>query len=150
VDACPTGALIERSRKYEGEGDHKVMTTCPYCGVGCQLNLTIKNGQIIESVPARDNEVNRGQACVKGRFGIADAVQSPQRLTHPLIKKDGKFVDSTWAEALELVAKKLGSYAKDEVAVVASAKCTNEDNYVTQKFTRVVFGSNNIDHCARL
>jgi len=150
VDACPTGALIERSRKYESEGDHKVLTTCPYCGVGCQLNLTIKNGKIIESVPARENEVNRGQACVKGRFGIVDVVQSPQRLTHPLIKKNGKFEESTWAEALELVARKFASYNKDEVAVVASAKCTNEDNYVTQKFLRVVFGNNNIDHCARL
>jgi len=150
VDACPVGALMERNRKWESTGHGKVLTTCPYCGVGCQLNLTIKNGKILESVPARENEVNRGQACVKGRFAIADVVHNPDRLTRPLIKKNGKYEEATWAEALELVAKKLGSFQKEEVAVVASAKCTNEDNYVFQKLTRVVFGHNNIDHCARL
>jgi predicted molibdopterin-dependent oxidoreductase YjgC len=141
---------MERSRKYEGAGDHKVLTTCPYCGVGCQLNLTIKDGRIIESVPARENDVNRGQACVKGRFAITDVVHSPERLTKPLIKRNGKFEEATWDEALSLVASKLGGFRGSEVAVVTSAKCTNEDNYVIQKFTRVAFGNNNIDHCARL
>ncbi len=150
VDACPTGALIERNRKWEGAGERKVLTTCVYCGVGCQLNLTIKNGKIIESVPARENDVNRGQACVKGRFAIADVVHSPERLTKPLIKKNGEFEEASWDEALNLVASKLGSYKKEEVGIVASARCTNEENYVTQKFTRVVFGHNNVDHCARL
>lgn len=150
VDACPTGALMERSRRWEGEGDHKVLTTCPYCGVGCQLNLTIKDGKIMESVPTRDNEVNRGQACVKGRFGIVDAVQSPERLTRPLIRRNDKFEEASWDEALDLVASQLASFKKEAVGVISSAKCTNEDNYVVQKFTRVVFGHNNIDHCARL
>ncbi len=150
VDACPTGALIQRSRKYEGEGNRKVLTTCPYCGVGCQLNLTINNGKIIESVPDRENETNRGQACVKGRFGIVDAVHSPERLTKPLIRKNDKFEEASWEEARNLIASKFGNYNKNEIAVVASAKCTNEDNYVTQKFTRAVLGHNNIDHCARL
>jgi predicted molibdopterin-dependent oxidoreductase YjgC len=94
--------------------------------------------------------VNRGQACVKGRFAIADVVHSPERLTKPLIKKNGKFEEASWDEALNLVASKLGSYKKEEVGIVASARCTNEENYVTQKFTRVVFGHNNVDHCARL
>ncbi len=150
VDACPTGALVERARKWEGEGDKKVTTTCPYCGVDCQLDITVKNGRILESVPARNNEVNRGQACVKGRFGIAEYVHHPDRLTKPLIKKDGKFVEATWDEALDLVASKLRSFKGDEVAVVSSAKCTNEDNYVIQKFTRAVLGHNSVDHCARL
>lgn len=150
VDACPTGALEEWARKWEGEGDKKVLTTCPYCGVGCQLNLTVKNGRIIESVPDADNDVNRGQACVKGRFGIAEFVHHPDRLKQPLIKKDGQFVEASWDEALDLIASKLASFKKEEVAVLASARCTNEENYVTQKFTRTVLGSNNVDHCARL
>jgi predicted molibdopterin-dependent oxidoreductase YjgC len=150
VDACPTGALLERSRKWEGVGDKKVLTTCPYCGVGCQLNLTVKNGRIIESVPDANNEVNRGQACVKGRFGIAEFVHHPDRLTQPLIKKDGQFVEASWDEALDLIARKLATFKKEEIGVLASARCTNEENYVTQKFTRAVLGSNNVDHCARL
>jgi len=150
VDACPTGALMERSRRWEGKIEEQVLTTCPYCGVGCQLNLAVKDGKIIESVPARENDVNRGQACVKGRFGIAEMVHSPDRLTTPLIKRNGKFEPATWEEALSLVASKLGSYSKDATAVLASAKIPNEDNYVAQKFTRAVLGHNSIDHCARL
>jgi formate dehydrogenase alpha subunit len=150
VDACPTGALVERNRKWEGGGDRKILTTCPYCGVGCQLIMTIRDGKILESVPARNNEVNRGQACVKGRFGIAEFVHHPERLKKPLIKKDGKFVEVSWEEALDLVAGKFGSFRKEEITVLSSAKCTNEENFVLQKFTRVVLGTNNIDHCARL
>ncbi len=150
VDACPTGALVERSRKWLGPGDRQVLTTCPYCGVGCQLELELKDNRIVESVPARDNNVNQGQACVKGRFGITDFVHHPERLAAPLIKKNGKFEAASWDEALDMVASKLASYKKDEVAIISSAKCTNEDNYAVQKFTRVVFGQNNVDHCARL
>jgi len=150
VDVCPTGALIERSRKWEGLGERYVVTTCPYCGVGCQLELHLKENKILEVIPNRDNDVNRGQVCVKGRFGITDVVHHPDRLTTPLIKKDGSFQEASWDEALGLVANKLVSYQKDEVAFFSSAKCTNEDNYVVQKFTRVVFGHNNVDHCARL
>ena len=150
VDACPTGALMQRTRKWQAQAERQVLTTCPYCGVGCQLELNIKGERIIEVLPNRDNEVNRGQACVKGRFSIAEVVHHPDRLTTPLIKRNGSFQEATWDEALDMVAAKLASYKKDEVAVISSAKCTNEDNYVTQKFTRVVFGHNNIDHCARL
>ena len=150
VDVCPTGALIERSRKWEGTGDRQVLTTCPYCGVGCQLELHLKGDRIIEVVPHQENEVNRGQACVKGRFSIADVVHHPERLTTPLIKRNGKLQEASWDEALDMVASKLDSYQKEEVAFISSAKCTNEDNYVVQKLTRAVFGHNNIDHCARL
>jgi len=150
VDVCPTGALIERRRKWEGTAERQVVTTCPYCGVGCQLGLEIKNGQIMEVLPLRDNNVNRGQACVKGRFGITEFVHHPDRLTTPLIKRDGKFEEATWDEALDLVAGKLGAYNKEEVVVISSAKCTNEDNYVIQKFLRTTFGHNSVDHCARL
>ncbi len=150
VDACPTGALMERNAKWQAGSDRQVLTTCPYCGVGCQLWLQLKDNRIIEVNPQLENEVNRGQACVKGRFGIQEFVHHPERLTAPLVKRNGKFVETTWDEALSLVASKLADYAGDEMAVIASAKCTNEDNYVAQKFTRAVLGTNNIDHCARL
>jgi len=150
VDVCPTGALIERKRKWEGAPDSSVATTCPYCGVGCQLEIGLKDGKIMEVLPLRDNDVNNGQACVKGRFGISEFVQHPDRLTAPLIKKDGSFQEASWEEALDLVAGKLSGLKKEEVGVLSSAKCTNEDNYVIQKFTRIAFGHNNVDHCARL
>ncbi|GAH70280.1 unnamed protein product, partial [marine sediment metagenome] len=88
--------------------------------------------------------------CVKGRFGIIEFVHHRDRLETPLIKRDGDFVEASWDEALELVASRLGSYQADELAVISSAKCTNEDNYVAQKFARAVLGTNNVDHCARL
>ncbi|MBI3040738.1 MAG: (2Fe-2S)-binding protein [Chloroflexi bacterium] len=150
VDVCPVGALLERTRKWQGSAERQVLTTCPYCGVGCQLELQLKGERIIEVLPQRKNEVNRGQACVKGRFGIQEFVHHPERLTTPLVKRDGEFVAASWEEALDLVASKLASYQKNEVAVISSAKCTNEDNYVAQKFARAVLGTNNIDHCARL
>ncbi len=150
VDVCPTGALVERSVRYLGAPDREVLTTCPYCGVGCQLELEVKDGKVISAHPQMENEVNRGQACVKGRFGIAEFVHHPDRLTAPLVRKDGELVPVSWKEALSLVAGKLSSYQPDEVAVISSAKTTNEDNYVAQKFARAVLGTNNVDHCARL
>jgi len=150
IDACPTGALMERNLKWQGMPEREVITTCPYCGVGCQLALQIRGDRIIEVTPQEENEVNRGQACVKGRFGIQEFVHSPERLTTPLVKKNGKLVKATWDEALDLVAGKLANYKADEVAVISSAKATNEDNYVAQKFARAVLGTNSIDHCARL
>jgi formate dehydrogenase beta subunit len=148
VDACPTGALIERSAISTVSIDRVVNTVCPYCGVGCQLNLEIKDNHIKRVVSAA-GPANQGQACVKGKFGL-DFVHDPNRLTTPLIKKNGKFVTSTWDEALNLIAGKMADYKPHEVAVIASAKCTNEDNYIIQKFARAVLGTNHIDHCARL
>jgi len=150
VDVCPTGALMERSIKWKGSAERQVLTTCPYCGVGCQLELQLKDGKIFEVIPQQDNEVNRGQACVKGRFGITEFVHHPERLTTPLVKRDGKFTEATWDEALDIVASKLASYKAEEMSVISSAKATNEDNYVIQKLTRAVLGTNNVDHCARL
>ncbi len=150
VDICPTGALVERINKWEGLAERQVVTTCPYCGVGCQLELRIKRDRIIEAIPKEDGAPNKGQACVKGRFGITEFVHHPERLTTPLIKRDGNFEEATWDEALDLVADRLGGYNRDEVAVISSAKGTNEDNYLIQKFARAVLGTNNVDHCARL
>ena len=149
VDICPTGALTERANKFSGVPDYSVISTCPYCGVGCQLDIQVKDNTIIDTVPA-DVTPNYGQACVKGRFGIAEFVHSPERLTSPLIRKDGKLVKASWDEALALITSKLEQYKGDQFAFISSAKCTNEDNYVAQKFTRAVMQTNNIDHCARL
>jgi predicted molibdopterin-dependent oxidoreductase YjgC len=143
---------MERSREILTgvKAERQAITTCPYCGVGCQLELRLKEDKIIESVPQKENVLNKGQACVKGRFGIIEFVHHPDRLTTPLIKRNGSFEKATWDEALDLITSRLGSYHADELAVISSAKSTNEDNYVIQKFGRAVLGTNNIDHCARL
>ncbi len=150
VDVCPTGALIDRSDKGKGQASRTQTTICPYCGVGCQLLLDIQGNDIIKVNPDPLGPANFGQACVKGRFGIVEFVHHPDRLTKPLIKRDGEFEEVEWNEALDFVAEKLKSYEPEELAVLSSAKCTNEENYVVQKFTRAVLKTNNVDHCARL
>lgn len=150
VDACPTGALVEHTRKWGGVPQRTVVTTCPYCGVGCQLRLDVELGKVLGAAPEGDGTSNQGQACVKGRFGIAEFVHHPERLTSPLIKQNGKFVEASWREALDLVSDRLRGYRGNQVAVISSAKCTNEENYLVQKFARAVLDTNNIDHCARL
>jgi formate dehydrogenase (NADP+) alpha subunit len=150
VDVCPTGALTEWINKWEGKEERRVLTTCPYCGVGCQLELLVKKDRIIGVSPKGDGTVNQGQACVKGKFGIVEYVHHPDRLRHPLIRKNDTFAEASWDEALDMIAERMGSYNPNEVAVISSAKCTNEENYVAQKFARVVLGTNNVDHCARL
>ena len=150
VDMCPTGALTERTYTLQEAPDKSVITTCPYCGVGCQFNLEVKENTILRSIPVLENSVNKGQACVKGRFGLAEFVQSPERLTTPLIRKNGELVEATWDEALDLIAEKFPLYRGDSFACFPSAKCTNEENYVAQKLTRAVMQTNNVDHCARL
>jgi len=146
VVRCPTGAL---SVKEYLPPAREVKTTCTYCGVGCGLVVGVRGNRIVNVEGDRDNIVNRGHLCVKGRFGYG-FVNHPERLTISLIKKDGEFIESTWDEALDLVASKLGQYSSDEMAVLSSAKITNEENYVVQKFARAVLGTNNVDHCARL
>ncbi len=144
---CPVGALTPKDAR---QPTREVETTCPYCGVGCGIYLGIRNDRVISVRGRRGDTVNNGSLCVKGRFGITEFIHHPERLTTPLIRRDGELTEATWDEALELVASKLANYRKDEVAVISSAKCTNEDNYVAQKFARAVLGTNNIDHCARL
>jgi predicted molibdopterin-dependent oxidoreductase YjgC len=144
---CPVGAMTP---KETARPEREVKTTCTYCGVGCSMYLGVKDGMITGVRGDPEGPANQGRLCVKGRFGIAEFVNHKDRLTTPLIRKAGKLVEVSWDEALDLVAARLGKYQGDEVAVISSAKATNEDNYVMQKFTRAVMGTNNIDHCARL
>lgn len=156
VDACPVGAITFKQARFAGRPWEleKVRTTCPYCGVGCQLDLNVHDGKIVKVTGNREyGNPNLGSLCVKGRFGM-DFVSSPDRLTTPLIRKNGAFAEATWDEALDLIKEKFASIKKehgaDSIAGFSSARCTNEENYLFQKFMRAVIGTNNVDHCARL
>jgi formate dehydrogenase alpha subunit len=148
VAHCPTGALTVKETRVP---TREILTVCPYCGVGCEVYLGVRGDKIVNVRGKKDGTTERGGwLCVKGRFGVSEFVHSPERLKQPLIRKNGKLEEATWDEALDLSAANFKKYKPDEVGVVASAKCTNEDNYVIQKFARAVIGTNNIDHCARL
>ncbi|HEY3426092.1 MAG TPA: formate dehydrogenase subunit alpha, partial [Negativicutes bacterium] len=153
VSACPVGALTEKPMNGIGIADKKVKTTCPFCGVGCNYDLNVKDGKLIGVTSNLTSVVNGRLTCVKGRFGT-DYVHSPKRLTTPLIKKNGEFVEASWDEALDLIANKFteikNTHGSDALAAVSSARCVNEENYLLQKFMRAVIGTNNIDHCARI
>lgn len=157
VRVCPVGALFEKQGRFKGRaGDlMKVRTTCEYCGVGCQMDLGIKDGKIVKvTTPRVDAPApNFGSLCIKGRFGY-DFINHPDRLTKPLIRVDGELKEASWDEAVSYVADKLAKIKKehgpDAVAGFSSARCTNEENYLFQKFLRAVIGTNNVDHCARL
>jgi len=146
VVRCPVGALAPKNAQRPSR---EVKTVCPYCGVGCNFYLGIRGDRIVNVRGDVASPTNRGSLCVKGRFG-QDFVHHPDRLTSPLIKKDGQLVEATWDEALDRVAEKFARHQGDQFAALASAKCTNEENYLIQKLTRVVMGTNSIDHCARL
>jgi predicted molibdopterin-dependent oxidoreductase YjgC len=157
VEVCPTGALHPVLGKRQGRAweMEKVATTCTYCGVGCQFYLNVKDGRILGVSSKWDAPANHGWLCVKGRYGW-DFVHHPDRLTQPLIRrqKGGELEEATWDEALDLVARRFSEIREREgpqaFGALASAKTTNEENYVMQKFARAVMGTNNIDHCARL
>jgi len=155
VQACPVGALVERDARYQyRQWEHeKVRTTCSYCGVGCQLYLHVKDNKVSKVTGVEDIAPNYGSLCVKGRFGF-DFIQSQDRLKKPLIKKLGIFKEVGWDEALDYVAEKLSEikaeHGSESIGVLASARVTNEENYVIQKFARGALKTNNVDHCARL
>ena len=163
VARCPTGALVP---KWEKPPTEEVKTICPYCGVGCSIYLGVRDNKIVSVRGDPEGPTNKGTLCVKGRWGY-DFISHPERLTTPLIRiasvprgagHDGKvheiFREASWDEALGLVVKRLlelkQACGSDSIAALSSAKCTNEDNYVMQKFVRAVLGTNNVDHCARL
>ena len=154
IEVCPVGALTEKkalslSRPLELE---KVRTTCPYCGVGCQMWLNVKDEKIIKVTGVENAAPNQGRLCVKGRFGY-DFIYSDERLKAPLIRENDQFREASWDEALDLVADKfkdiIDKYGPDAIAGVSCARSINEDSYQMQKLFRAVIGTNNIDHCAR-
>lgn len=153
--ACPTGAINSRLARFQGRtADLKQSeSVCPFCGCGCNLTLHTKDNRLIKVTPQKDTIVNNGSLCVKGSFGY-DFVNHEDRLKTPLIKENGAFREASWEEALSLVAKKLGDiktkHGADSIGGLSSAKCTDEDNYIFQKFMRAAIGTNNVDHCARL
>jgi predicted molibdopterin-dependent oxidoreductase YjgC len=130
-----------------------ILTTCIYCGCGCGINFEVMDGKIVNVLPARDHPVSQGSLCIKG-WNAHGFVYHEERLQTPLIRRDGELYEATWDEALDLVAHKLGAikadHGPDAIGVLTSAKCTNEENYLLQKLTRAVIGTNNVDHCARL
>jgi predicted molibdopterin-dependent oxidoreductase YjgC len=167
VSVCPTGALTGKMWFRRGRQNFKeVETVCPYCGCGCNITLHIKKNEIIR-VSSKDETINEGWLCAKGRFGYG-FVNSPDRLKKPLIRIAPKTIDSvleanyqisssykeaTWDEALDFIASRLKKikekFGSDSIGGLSSARCTNEENYLFQKFMRAVVGTNNIDHCAR-
>ncbi|HUT58281.1 MAG TPA: formate dehydrogenase subunit alpha [Phycisphaerae bacterium] len=155
IDVCPTGAVSYAGAQGMGRTweMNRVATVCPYCGCGCTMVLSVRDGRIVQVSGAPQLGVNKGLLCVKGRFGF-DFVGHAQRLTEPMIRRNGRLEATSWDEALDLVARRLGEIkaasGPDAVGGLASAKCTNEENYVMQKFMRACVGTNNVDHCARL
>jgi formate dehydrogenase major subunit len=153
ADTCPTGAIEDASRILHGRPDRRVRTTCPYCGTGCELDLGLKDGRIIESRPVLESAVSRGHLCVKGRyaFGFQEA---EDRVTRPMIRRAGVWEEVAWDEALDAAAAALrqavGKGGPGGVGVLASSRATNEENYLTQKFARLALGTHNVDCCARV
>jgi len=164
---CPVGAITPeqiygpRTRIRQKDVEHTTTTTCPYCGVGCQLDVhtcrtfsTDDVGrQTIVQVAGAEAAPNMGRTCVKGRFGL-DFITRPDRLKKPLIRKEGTLVEAGWPEAIGYIARRLGEirgqHGPEAIAGLSSARCTNEENFVFQKFIRTVIGSPHVDHCARL
>jgi predicted molibdopterin-dependent oxidoreductase YjgC len=131
----------------------KVSTICPFCGCGCSFYLVNEGNRITGVEPSPDNPVNKGMLCVKG-WNSHEFVHSPQRLIFPMVRKGGALTESTWEEALSIVAERLGrirdAYGGRSIGFLSSAKVTNEENYLFMKMARAAFRTNNVDHCARL
>lgn len=153
VDTCPSGALFDRSRFEQPEPTNWTRTTCPYCGTGCELEAGTADGRMIASRPVLDAPVSKGHLCVKGRYAFG-FVHSADRVTEPMVREGDTWRAISWEEAIETTARELSRardrYGPGAVAVIGSARSTNEDNYLAQKFARVVLGTNNVDCCARV
>ncbi len=153
AQACPTSAISDVFQSKSLVGQDKVQTICTYCGVGCNLEVSVKDDKVLSIQAPWDAEVNKGHTCLKGRYAFS-FYDHPDRLRQPLIKKDGQFVEASWDEVYDLIAEKIKSareqFGPDSVAGISSSRCTNEENYLMQKFIRAVVGTNNIDGCARV
>jgi predicted molibdopterin-dependent oxidoreductase YjgC len=130
-----------------------VLTICPYCGCGCGLVLQVLDGKVIGTLPSKTNPVNEGKLCIKG-WNAHEFILNSERITKPLIRKNGDLKEVGWDEALAYASSGLKrireEHGPDSIAFMSSAKCTNEENYLFQKFARAAVGTNNVDHCARL
>jgi formate dehydrogenase major subunit len=153
VQTCPTEALTDKFETKTLLADKTVRTTCTYCGVGCQLDVSVINGEIRGIQAPETAEVNEGHTCLKGRFAF-QFYNHPDRLREPMIKKNGEFEIVTWDEAYDFIASKLtfikNKYGVDAIGGISSSRATNEENYLMQKMIRVAIGTNNIDGCARV
>jgi formate dehydrogenase major subunit len=153
VDTCPTGALEDKSILARGVPTQWTKTTCPYCGTGCEMNVGTNNGRLVSITPALNAPVSRGHLCVKGRYAF-DFVSAEDRMTEPMIRENGEWQAVSWKEAIGFIADQLRLIVKehgpDSVGVLGSARGTNEENYLAQKFARTVIGTNNVDCCARV
>jgi len=155
VQACPTATLMENSVIRHGQPDHRVITTCAYCGVGCSFVAEMKGDQVVNMVPDKNGHANHGHSCVKGRFAWGYA-SHPDRIVKPMIR--GKITDPwkevSWDEAIQYAAGRLkgiqAKYGKGAIGGIVSSRCTNEEDYLVQKLVRAAFGNNNVDTCARV
>ncbi|CAN5590145.1 formate dehydrogenase subunit alpha [soil metagenome] len=152
-DACPTGALEDKTVIERGFPTAWTKTTCPYCGTGCEMNVGVRDDRVVQVKPVMDAPVNYGHLCVKGRYAY-DFIDADDRVTEPMIRENGDWRVVSWDEAISYTADKLkaidSEFGKESIAVLGSARATNEENYLAQKFTRVVLGTNNVDCCARV
>ncbi|MBS1569987.1 MAG: formate dehydrogenase subunit alpha, partial [Bacteroidetes bacterium] len=153
AQACPTSAITDVFRAKETVADEVVRTTCTYCGVGCNLDVKVKNGEVAGITAPYDAEANQGHTCLKGRYAFK-FYNHPDRLRTPLIKRNGEFVPATWDEAYDFMLDRMiairDKHGPDAIAGISSARCPNEENYLMQKFMRALVGTNNIDCCARV
>jgi len=155
VQACPTSALLENSIIQQGLPEYSVVTTCAYCGVGCNFEVQLQGDQVVNMEPYKGSPANRGHSCVKGRFAYGYATHK-DRVTEPMIRNhiDEPWQKVSWDEAFSFTAKKLrgiqGKYGINSIGGITSSRCTNEETYLVQKMVRAVFGNNNVDTCARV
>jgi formate dehydrogenase major subunit len=153
VDVCPAGALEDKTIIERGQPTGWTRTTCPYCGVGCEMEVGTRENRIVSIRPLRGAPVNAGHLCVKGRYAF-DFVSAADRITEPLVRTSDGWQPISWDAAIDFTAELLGrllhKYGPDSIGILGSARGTNEENYLAQKFARVVLGTNNVDCCARV
>ena len=152
AQTCPTSAISDVFQSKSVEADKKVRTVCSYCGVGCNLEVAVKNDEVL-SIRAPQDAINAGHTCLKGRYAFK-FYNHEDRLTSPLIRKNGELAPCSWDEALDFIKEKFESikieHGPDAIAGISSARCTNEENFIFQKMIRQLVGTNNIDCCARV
>ncbi|MEW6457014.1 MAG: molybdopterin-dependent oxidoreductase [Acidobacteriota bacterium] len=141
VDVCPTGSLIERASKWAGVPEKSVKSICALCSIGCVMDFKVKSGKVISVVPDMDGEVNKGQACVKGRFTLPLIIHSPKRLLHPMIRRNGNLQKVSWEVAINFISENLEKYKGNKFGFITSTNLTNEDNFVIRKFVKEVMKS---------